>query len=74
MLLPESLFRLFEWDRFTPLGLFHAVADGRDGLCAFETVEHELVALGILDDEFSAAVYGQNERCLLFPLVVRCIP
>lgn len=62
----KSPFGLFEWNGLTTLGLFSAAADGSNGLCTFEAVEHELIALGILHDECGPAIYSQNERSLLF--------
>jgi hypothetical protein len=56
MSFPEPPLCLFKGDSFAALELFHALADRRYSLGALQSVEQGLIAVGILDDEFSPAI------------------
>jgi hypothetical protein len=65
MFSPESPLRLIEGDSFAAFELLHALADGSYRFGSLQAVEECLIAIGILDDDFSAAVNCQNQRRLL---------
>jgi hypothetical protein len=56
MTFPETVLRLFERDSFTAFELFHSLTDRRYGLGPLQSIEQLLIALGILDDDFSPAI------------------
>ena len=45
--------------------LLHASTDRRHGFRPLQAVEKRLIALGILNDKLSAAVYGEQQGRLL---------
>jgi hypothetical protein len=53
---PEPPLRLFKGDSFAAIELFHTLTDRRYSLGALQSVEQGLIAVGILDDEFSPAI------------------
>src|SRR5580698_4188417 len=62
MLCTELFFRPIERDGFPAFKLFHAMSDGSQGFGALQALEHDLVAFGVLDDEFGSAVNGEDKR------------
>jgi hypothetical protein len=56
MFSPEPPLRLFKRGSFAAFELFHALTDRRYSLGALQSVEQGLIAVGILDDEFSPAI------------------
>ena len=48
--------RLFEGDSFAALDLFHPLTDRSYGLSTVQLVKQCLIALGILNDDFTAAL------------------
>jgi hypothetical protein len=50
------MLRLFEGDPFAALDLFHPSTDRSYGLSTVQLVKQCLIALGILNDDFTAAL------------------
>jgi hypothetical protein len=64
MFLPQSSLSLRQGDSFATLKLSHSLPDRRHRLSAFQSIQQSLVTPGILDDELSSSVDGENQRIL----------
>src|SRR5258708_11274436 len=68
MLSPEFGGGLLKRNHPALFGVFDAPTNSSNRLRTFETVEHQLIAFSVLDDELGSAVHCQDKRRLFFLL------
>jgi len=65
MLCPEILFRFIQWNGLPAFKLIYATLDGRERFGPIQAFQHDLVAFGVLDDEFCPPVNRKDKRGLV---------